>query len=127
MDDCCGVGSGWLKGCPQGVPASVLCMGVQHQPLVLPERIVAGDVSGWLRDAMAERRLSARVVGMRTGINHSTITRLLGDDGRQPSLATIVALLRLFGGQQRSEVIADDRPTNGHSPTDGHKTDASVP
>jgi hypothetical protein len=132
-------------------------MGVQHQPLVLPERIVAGDVSGWLRDAMAERRLSARVVGMRTGINHSTITRLLGDDGRQPSLATIVALLRLFGAQRQSEFIADGRPTNGygrsngygpsngrgptnghsatngrgptngHSPTNGHKTDVSVP
>jgi hypothetical protein len=50
---------------------------------------------------------------MRTGINHSTITRLLRDDGRQPTLATIVALLRLFGAQQRSEVIADSRSTNG--------------
>ena len=138
-DDYCRVRSGWLKGCPQGTPASVLGMGVQHQPLVLPERIVAGDVSGWLRDAMAERRLSARVVGMRTGINHSTITRLLGDDGRQPSLATIVALLRLFGAQQRSEVIAGGppanghgpmnghSPTNGHSSTNGHNADASVP
>jgi transcriptional regulator with XRE-family HTH domain len=44
---------------------------------------------------MAARRLSARVVAMRTGIDHSTITRLL-QGVRKPSLTTAVALLRLL-------------------------------
>jgi transcriptional regulator with XRE-family HTH domain len=60
---------------------------------------------------MAERRLSARVVGMRTGIDHSTITRLLQGE-RQPSLTTLVALLRLFRPQPM-----DNGHTNGHQET----------
>jgi transcriptional regulator with XRE-family HTH domain len=74
----------------------------------IPDRVVAGDFPGWLRDAMAARRMSARMVGLRTGINHSTITRLLYGY-RQPNLATFIALLQLF----------DDRPARYGSPTNG--------
>jgi transcriptional regulator with XRE-family HTH domain len=64
-------------------------------PLFIPPRWVHGDFAGWLSEAMSSRGLSARVVAMRTGINHSTVTRLaLGE--RQPTLATAVALLQLF-------------------------------
>jgi transcriptional regulator with XRE-family HTH domain len=62
----------------------------------IPQRIVDGDVAGWLRDAMKARRMSARMVGLRTGMNHSTITRLL-HGYRQPTLANTITLLRLFG------------------------------
>ena len=64
----------------------------------IPPRILEGDLAGWLREAMAERRMSARMVGLRTGINHSTITRLLYGD-RQASLTTTIALLRLLGSE----------------------------
>jgi transcriptional regulator with XRE-family HTH domain len=63
--------------------------------ILIPPRIVDGDFAGWLREAMAARRLSARVVAMRTGIDHSTITRLL-QGVRKPTLTTAVALLRLL-------------------------------
>jgi transcriptional regulator with XRE-family HTH domain len=86
-------------------------VGEFERALVLPERVIAGDIAGWLGDAMAERRLSARVVGMRTGIDHSTITRLLQGE-RQPSLTTLVALLRLFKPQP-----LDNGHANGHQVT----------
>jgi transcriptional regulator with XRE-family HTH domain len=86
----------------------------------IPPRIIDGDFAGWLRDAMASRRLSARVVGMRTGINHSTITRLL-HGGREPTLATVVALLRLFGGEP-----PDERAKTNGAETRGWPTDVSV-
>jgi transcriptional regulator with XRE-family HTH domain len=62
---------------------------------VVPSRVLGGDFAGWLRDAMDARRMSARMVGLRTGINHSTITRLLYGH-REPTLTTLLALLRLF-------------------------------
>lgn len=86
----------------------------------IPPRIIDGDFAGWLRDAMASRRLSARVVGMRTGINHSTITRLL-HGGREPTLATVLALLRLFGSEPPEHGV---RTNGGEAP--GWPTDASV-
>ena len=62
----------------------------------IPQRIVDGDFAGWLRAAMEARHMSARMVGLRTGMNHSTITRLLYGY-RQPTLANTISLLRLFG------------------------------
>lgn len=86
----------------------------------IPPRIIAGDFAGWLREAMAARRVSARMVGMRTGINHSTITRVLQGD-RDPTLSTVVALLRFFGGEPL------DRPAAGGSRhrLDGRSIDRS--
>jgi hypothetical protein len=62
----------------------------------IPPRVLAGDFSGWLRDRMSSRRVSARMLALRTGLDHTTIYRLaLGD--RQPTLATAVSLLRILG------------------------------
>ena len=62
----------------------------------MPNRVLAGDFNGWLRDAMAERRITQRMLAMRTGLNHSTISRLLLD-GRSPSLPTALAILNVLG------------------------------
>jgi transcriptional regulator with XRE-family HTH domain len=62
----------------------------------IPTRILDGDFSGWLRDAMKARRLSTRALAMRTGLDHTTIYRL-AFGGREPSLTTAVALLRVLG------------------------------
>jgi hypothetical protein len=43
----------------------------------IPPRIIDGDVAGWLREEMNARRTSARMVGLRAGINHSSVTKLL--------------------------------------------------
>ena len=80
----------------------------------IPARIIDGDFAGWLRDAMTARRMSGRMVALRTGINHSTITRLLYGY-REPTLTTLLALLRLFGDVPSAELrpgrpVADTRP-----------------
>jgi transcriptional regulator with XRE-family HTH domain len=62
----------------------------------IPARVLAGDFGGWLRDAMAARRLSTRALAARCGIDHSTIYRLAHGE-REPSLATAVALLKVLG------------------------------
>ena len=64
--------------------------------LVLPSRISEGDFGGWLRDAMADRRMSQRVLAMRSGVDHSTISRLLGPVPRMPSLSTAIAIVKVF-------------------------------
>jgi len=61
----------------------------------LPDRIINGDFSGWLRDAMAERRITQRALAMRTGIDHSSISRLLARD-RIPSLNTAIAIFKVL-------------------------------
>ena len=63
---------------------------------ILPSRITDGDFGGWMRDAMAERRISQRALAMRTGIDHSTISRLLVR-GRVPSLSTAIAIVKILG------------------------------
>jgi transcriptional regulator with XRE-family HTH domain len=45
---------------------------------------------------MRERGLSQRHVALRTGIDHATISRLLGGH-RIPSARTLARLARLFG------------------------------
>ena len=64
--------------------------------LILPPRVRRGDFGGWLQDVMAARGISQRVLAMRTGINHSTISRL-ATNGRVPTLATAVAILEVLG------------------------------
>lgn len=61
----------------------------------LPEQIVAGDVAGWLRAEMERRRITQRALGYRSGLNHSTISRLLRGD-REPTLATVIAVVRVL-------------------------------
>ena len=85
--------------------------GTTLDSIQIPARVLAGDFTGWLRDAMAARRMSARMVGLRTGINHSTVTRLLYGY-RQPTLTTFIALVQLF----------EDLPPRYGSPTNGDAT-----
>jgi transcriptional regulator with XRE-family HTH domain len=67
--------------------------------LVLPGRVTDGDFAGWLRDTMAERRISQRDLSLRTGISNSTISRLATNE-RAPTLKTAVAIFRVLGTPQ---------------------------
>jgi transcriptional regulator with XRE-family HTH domain len=62
----------------------------------IPPRVLDADFAGWLRDAMAERGLTTRILAMRTGVDHSSIWRLMNGE-REPKLSTAVALLRVLG------------------------------
>ena len=84
----------------------------------IPQRIVDGDFAGWLRDAMQARRMSARMVGLRTGMNHSTITRLLYGY-RQPTLSNTIVLLRFFGDDETDQPLTKGRAA-------GAETDISL-
>jgi transcriptional regulator with XRE-family HTH domain len=64
--------------------------------LVLPARVTGGDFGGWLRDTMAQRGISQRVLAMRTGISNSTISRLAANE-RTPTLTTAVAIVQVLG------------------------------
>lgn len=68
----------------------------------IPQRIIDGDFPGWLRDAMNARHMSARMVGLQAGINPLSVKQLLYG-GRQPTLITTIALLRLLGGGSDDE------------------------
>jgi transcriptional regulator with XRE-family HTH domain len=76
------------------------------QELQIPSRVADGDFGGWLREALAARRVSQRVLAMRSGVNHSTISRILA--GRNPSLATALAILRVLGPSEASQ--SSERP-----------------
>jgi transcriptional regulator with XRE-family HTH domain len=65
--------------------------------LLLPVQVAEGDFGGWVRDAMARRGISQRVLAMRTGVSHSTISRLVTGD-RTPSLSTALAIIRVLAG-----------------------------
>ena len=67
--------------------------GSLHEPINVPAPILAGDFAGWLREAMAARRVSQRMLGHISGVDHSTISRLLAGD-REPTLGTALALIR---------------------------------
>ena len=85
------------------------------ESLDIPPRILEGDFAGWLRDAMTARGMSARMVGMRTGINHSTVTRLMHGE-RQPTLATAMGLLRLLGSEPMHDSISNGSPSKRWPP-----------
>ncbi|MGI8657223.1 MAG: helix-turn-helix domain-containing protein [Candidatus Limnocylindria bacterium] len=61
----------------------------------VPRRIIDGDFAGWLTDSMKARRMSGRMVAMRSGIDHSTISRLRRSQ-RDPQLSTAIALIALL-------------------------------
>jgi transcriptional regulator with XRE-family HTH domain len=61
----------------------------------IPARMLEGDFAGWLRGAMAARGMSQRMVATLSGIDHSTVSRLLTGE-RQPSLGTALALIRVL-------------------------------
>jgi transcriptional regulator with XRE-family HTH domain len=60
---------------------------------------------------MAERGVTQRMVALRSGVSHSTISRLLDQD-RRPSLSTALALLRVLGPEparsERERIFRED-------------------
>jgi transcriptional regulator with XRE-family HTH domain len=80
----------------------------QMNTIPIPARILAGDFAGWLREAMAARRISTRGLAARSGINHSTICRLTHGE-REPSLSTAVALLKVLGTEPIRFSAPDDK------------------
>ncbi len=63
--------------------------------LRIPPQVAAGDFAGWLRGAMATRRISLRMLAIRAGIDHSTISRL-ANGTREPLLSTALALVQVL-------------------------------
>jgi transcriptional regulator with XRE-family HTH domain len=61
----------------------------------IPARMLEGDFAGWLRAAMESRGMSQRMLAALSGIDHSTVSRLLTGE-RQPSLGTALALIRVL-------------------------------
>lgn len=66
--------------------------------LRVPPRVADGDFAGWLRDAMAHRGMTLRMLAMRADVDHSTISRIVSD-GRDPHLSTALALIKVLEGQ----------------------------
>jgi transcriptional regulator with XRE-family HTH domain len=64
-------------------------------PINVPAAILAGDFAGWLREAMEARSVSQRMLAHLSGIDHSTISRLLSGE-RNPGLGTALALIRVL-------------------------------
>lgn len=67
--------------------------------LTLPPRVLSGDFAGWLRDQMAARRMTPRMLAVRAGLDHTTIYRLAVRQ-RQPSLASAVAIIRALASDR---------------------------
>lgn len=64
----------------------------------------------WLENEMRARRISQRMLGQRSGVNHSTISRLLRGS-RMPNVETMVALAAALGAQLPSYLAP--APTSG--------------
>lgn len=81
--------------------------------LHLPARITEGDFAGWLRDAMKARRMTTRLVAMRTGLNHASISRLM-NRAREPLLSTAIRLVRLLEREpRRADAGSEDSTAEG--------------
>ena len=65
----------------------------------------------WLRNEMRARHMSQRMLAQRSGINHSTISRLLGSD-RLPTTDTMVALAAALGAEVPTYLV----PTSSSGP-----------
>jgi DNA-binding XRE family transcriptional regulator len=61
----------------------------------VPDRVLAGDFSGWLSDAMAQRHLTLRMLALQSGVAYTTIHRL-AKGSRQPMLDTAIALIAVL-------------------------------
>ncbi|HEY7526532.1 MAG TPA: helix-turn-helix transcriptional regulator [Candidatus Limnocylindria bacterium] len=64
-------------------------------PLTIPPRWLEDDFAAWLQERMGERGISQRMLALRAGVSHSSVSRLLSGD-RSPSLPTAIALLRVL-------------------------------
>jgi len=62
----------------------------------------------WLAAELRARRMSQRVLAVQSGVDHSTIARLLRGD-RIPSLATATRIAEALGARAGGEILADHR------------------
>ena len=69
----------------------------------LAQTLTTGDFLRWLRREIRDRRLSQRMVAMRAGVNHSTLSRWLSE-GHEPSLPTLSAVVVALGGTVHIEL-----------------------
>ena len=74
--------------------------GLQH--LTVPDRWLEDDFAVWLQERMEQRGMSQRMLALRAGVSHSSVSRLLTGD-RSPSLPTALALLRVLAGESRGD------------------------
>ena len=69
---------------------------------------------------MAERRITQRALAMRTGIDHSSISRLLARD-RIPSLSTAIAIVKVLSpGPWRVSLVDEQVSPDPRTSSDGH-------
>jgi transcriptional regulator with XRE-family HTH domain len=62
----------------------------------------------WLAAELRARRMSQRVLAVQSGVDHSTIARILGS-GRIPSLATATRIVEALGVHIGGEILAVQR------------------
>jgi transcriptional regulator with XRE-family HTH domain len=61
----------------------------------------------WLRIELRARRMSVRQLALRSGVDHSTISRILTGN-REPGLKTALALVRVFRSGEDDVDVARD-------------------
>lgn len=74
--------------------------GLPH--LTIPSRWLEDDFAAWLEERMEQRGMSQRMLALRAGVSHSSVSRLLSGD-RSPSLPTALALLRVLAAEPRGD------------------------
>jgi len=88
---------------------SLSARGLPH--LTIPPRWLEDDFAAWLQERMEQRGISQRMLALRAGVSHSSVSRLLSGD-RSPSLPTALALLRVLAGEPRGEAQPAARDSN---------------
>ena len=74
-------------------------------------------IDKWLRSRMASRRMTQRMLGMLSGVGHSTISRLL-KDRREPYHETVIALYSVLEGE--CPTCHHRQPSRSHLPAIRH-------
>ncbi len=74
----------------------------------LPPLVANGDFARWLRETMAARRMTMRMLALRAGVDRSTISRIVNDT-RDPKLSTALALLRILETQPMQVASRDSK------------------
>ncbi len=77
--------------------------GLPH--LTIPSRWLEDDFAAWLEERMEQRGMSQRMLALRAGVSHSSVSRLLSGD-RSPSLPTALALLRVLAAEPAATHLA---------------------
>ena len=82
-------------------------------PHHLPPLVADGEFARWLRENMAERRMTIRMLALRAGVDHSTISRIM-NEARDPRLSTALALLRVLETRPM-QVTSPDANVDAHT------------